>query len=130
MPQSTLGYVNFNKQSHREGHRARDHPDCTTTSLLAVSENRKTASFTPSHCCIDDQDTTTINTQEQAPKKLSANQMVINGKEIDFEELKMQAYQASILKISSQELVIFCLGDAIVWRCTLRFVKEDIFVIK
>jgi EKC/KEOPS complex subunit CGI121/TPRKB len=48
---------------------------------------------------------------------------LINGKEIDLEELKTHANQANILKhykITSQELGISSLGDAIVCRIAAR----------
>ncbi|KAG5407654.1 hypothetical protein IGI04_013773 [Brassica rapa subsp. trilocularis] len=58
-----------------------------------------------------------------SPIEMEEVAKLINGKEIDLEELKTQANQAHILKhykITSQELVISSLGDAIVCRIAAR----------
>ncbi|KAF3488282.1 hypothetical protein F2Q69_00057895 [Brassica cretica] len=58
-----------------------------------------------------------------SPFEMEEVAKLINGKEIDLEELKTQANQAHILKhykITSQELVISSLGDAIVCRIAAR----------
>ncbi|KAF3590575.1 hypothetical protein DY000_02027878 [Brassica cretica] len=58
-----------------------------------------------------------------SPLEMEEVAKLINGKEIELEELKTQANQAHILKhykITSQELVISSLGDAIVCRIAAR----------
>ncbi|KAH0871652.1 hypothetical protein HID58_078674 [Brassica napus] len=58
-----------------------------------------------------------------SPFEMEEVAKLINGKEIDLEELKTQANEAHILKhykITSQELVISSLGDAIVCRIAAR----------
>ncbi|CAH2076853.1 unnamed protein product, partial [Thlaspi arvense] len=58
-----------------------------------------------------------------SPLEMEEVAKLINGKEIDLEELKTQANQPQILKhykITSQELVISSLGDAIVCRIAAR----------
>ncbi|CAH8380065.1 unnamed protein product [Eruca vesicaria subsp. sativa] len=58
-----------------------------------------------------------------SPLEMEEVAKLINGKEIDLEELKTQANQAHILKhykITSQELGISSLGDAIVCRIAAR----------
>ncbi|KAL0872604.1 hypothetical protein Bca101_022309 [Brassica carinata] len=58
-----------------------------------------------------------------SPLEMEEVAKLISGKEIDLEELKTQANQAHILKhykITSQELGISSLGDAIVCRIAAR----------
>ncbi|KFK30078.1 hypothetical protein AALP_AA7G213800 [Arabis alpina] len=58
-----------------------------------------------------------------SPLEMEEVAKLIDGKEIDLEELKTQANQAQILKqykITSQELGISSLGDAIVCRIAAR----------